>query len=352
MNLFYNSHIHCSRCLLFLQVLFFFACGGPLFADEKIGMFSIDSVFLRPEYISHEENGADISLSDSQFSLGWKKDNSFSAHMTVGSELQRNLPVYYATIPEDRLGFIEAYALYQNVYGEFRFGLIPILFAYDGRIKPSERYYNRSQIYSHRVIGLTDQGLSFWTSHNGYYTQLAMHDGEIDTTSDGRPWVTGLWGYTNDRNVRSQLSIQTGSVKKEVSLGATNSLAGVSNGDTAKWRSGNLFVNWYPRYWNIVFEFTGGEVQQGDDEGRYRAYMIEVSHFFTKNFGVGARYDDFDPNTDLTGDRQMDTSFVIVGKSDDSTSAFYLLGTKSNEQRGELPNDELRVVWVLTPYSR
>lgn len=324
----------------------------PVFADEKIGTFAIDSVFLRPTFISDEVEGGQFSLTDSQFSLGWKKNNNLSASFTIGSELNRNLPIYYAAAEQDRLGFIESYAQYQNVYGVVRFGLIPLHFGYDGHIKPGERYFNRSQIYSERIIGLTDVGVSFYTENNGYFTQLAAHNGEVDTQSDGRPWVTGIWGYTNSRNLRVQLSMQTGSVKKEISQGATTTLAAVTNGEAAKWRHGDLFVHWSPRNWNIVLEATGGEVQQGDTKGGYRAHMLEVSHFFSKNFGTGLRYDEFDPNNKTSGDRQTDSSLVFVAKSDDATSAFYLLGTKSNEQANERPNDQLRVVWVLTPYAR
>lgn len=321
-------------------------------ADEKVGVLTLESVYLRPTFTSTEDLGGESSLSDSQFSLSWKKDKNTSAYVTVGSELNRTLPVYYATLPQDRLGFVEAYAEYKFVYGELRAGLIPLNFGYDGILKPSERYFNYSQPYTRRVIGSSDLGVSFYTENIGYYTQIIAHNGEIDTPSDGQLWVTGNWGYTNDRDLRVQLSLQTGYVDKEVSVGSTNTLAGVTNGQTARWRNGALFIDWYQRHWNVAVQLFGGELVQGEYKSRYKSNLIEVEHFFSKNFGVGLRYDVFDPNSKVSGDMKTETSLVFVAKSVDSTSALYILGTKSNEQTNEIPNDQLQIVWLLTPFSR
>ncbi len=338
-----------------MQVAFlflFFSLSVSAQASEKIGTFSIEALYLRPTFTSNEVEGGEFGLSESQFALKWSRDKNISAYVSIGSELERNLPVYYQTVPEDKIGFVEAYASYQGVYGEVRAGLVPIGFGYDGVVKSHERYFNRAQIYSERIIGLTDMGVSFWTSHNGYYTQLTVHNGEIDTPSDGRVWTSGHWGYTNDRNMRVQLSMQSGFVKSAVSTGSNNTIAGVVNSETTKWRNGAFFINWYPRNWNVVAQFAAGEAIQDGNKGRYSSEMAEVSHFFSKNFGVGFRYDALDPDGDLTGDRQTDTSLLLVAKTDDSTSAVFLLATKSVEQSLEVPNDQLRLVWLLTPFAR
>lgn len=319
---------------------------------ERIGTFSIEEVRLRATWLNVEDDGSDFSLSDSSFSLRWRRDKRISAFVAVGSELSRNQPVYYATMPEDRLGFYEAYAEYDGVYGRIRFGLIPLQFGYDGVLSSSERYFQRALPYTERIIGLRDQGLSFYTEHNGYYTQLAVHNGEVDAPSDGRPWISGNWGFSNKRHFRTQLSIQTGDVRGEVSSGASNTIAGVVNGETAHWRNGLFFMHWYPRRWNIVVQMGGGEVQQGDREGRYNTNMIELTRYFSKGFGLGLRYDQLDPDRKTDGDMRTEASLVAVLKSDDSTSSLYLLGTKVIEEAHERPNDQLRLVWLLTPFSR
>lgn len=336
----------------FLAVLAFTVSSSLVFADEKVGVFSIESVYLRPTLSSVEEDGGQISLSDSQFSLLWSKDKNTSAHFTVGSELNRNLPVYYATLPEDRLGFIEAYAEYKFVYGVLRAGLIPLNFGYDRVVKLSERYFDDSLLSTRRVIASTDLGVSFFTENVGYYTQIIAHNGEIDTESDGQIWVTGNWGYTNSRNVRVQLSLQTGRVEKDVSTGGTNTLGGVSNGNSALWRNGAFFVNWHPRNWNVVWQTFGGELVQGQYKSQYKSTLLSAEHFFSKNFGTGLRYDLFDPNSKVSGDIKTETSFVFIIKSVDSTSALYVLGTKSDEQANEIHDDRVQVVWLLTPFAR
>lgn len=336
----------------FVLLVVFFLPFVFVSANEKVGTFAIESVHLRPTLTTTEDTGGDFDLADSQFALSWEKDNSTSAHFSMGSELNRGLPVYYAVAPEDKFGFIEAYAEYKFVYGMFQVGLIPLNFGYDGVLKLNERYFNYSLINTSRVIGSSDLGVSFFTENNGYYTQLIAHNGEIDTTSDGQIWATGNWGYTNERDLNIRLSLQTGYVEKEVSLGGANTLGGVTNGSTARWRNGAFFVNWYPRNWNVVLQTFSGGLVQGEYRSRYTSNLFQVDHFFSKNFGAGLRYDEFEPNSKASGDKKTETSLVFIAKTNDSTSAFTIIGTKTNEQKNEISNDTLRVVWILNPYTR
>ncbi len=338
------------RMVAFLSILFLSALPAQVFA-EQVGLLSIEMLRLRPTLHSHESVGASFSLSDSAFGLRFKKDKNISAYVEVGSELSRNLPIYYADQPEDRLGFSMAYAEYLGVYGRVRFGLIPLNFGYDGFIDSHENIYNNALAYSERIIGLTDQGISFYTENNGYYTQIAAHNGEIDTTSDGRVWTSGNWGFVNGRHFRTQLSLQTGSVKSSVAS-TTNTIAGVLPGETTLWRNGMLFVNWYPRNWNVVAQIGGGEAKQNSRVGRYNNSMFEVTRTVSKNFSAGFRYDQLDPDRKMDGDILTDLSLALVFKSADSTSQVIVLATKSVEESGEIPDDQLRLVWLLTPFAR
>ncbi|MCB0350283.1 MAG: hypothetical protein KDD38_03810 [Bdellovibrionales bacterium] len=320
-------------------------------ADEPVGTLSIEMLRLRPTLLSDESVGASFSLSDSAFGLSWRKNKKLSAYVEVSSELSRNLPVYYSAAQVDRIGFSMAYAEYLGVYGRIRFGLIPLNFGYDGVLASHENIYNNALPYSERIIGLTDQGISFYTENNGYYTELVVHNGEIDTASDGRIWTSGNWGFTNGRHFRTQLSLQTGYVKSSVAS-STNSLAGVLPNQTALWRNGIFFLNWYPRNWNIVAQIGGGEVKQDSQEGRYNNSMIEVTRSISKNFTAGFRYDQLDPDRKTDGDILTDLSLALTFKSADSTSQVIVLATKSIEESGEIPDDQLRLVWLLTPYAR
>jgi hypothetical protein len=148
------------------------------------------------------------------------------------------------------------------------------------------------------------------------------------------------------------MSLQTGFVESQVSAASENTVGGVVNGKTAQWRNGLFFINWYPRNWNVVMQVGGGEVEQDLKTGRYSSNMFELTRLFSKNFGAGLRYDQIDPNRNLSGDQITEASVMLLVKSTDSTSDFYLLGTKVIEESNERPNDELRLVWLLSPYSR
>jgi hypothetical protein len=320
-------------------------------ADERIGTFTIDELRIRAALVDTENVGAQFDTIGSAVAFRWSKDQNFTAYMLLGSKKMRNLPVYYSAVNEDSLGMVEGYAEYSDYYGRFRFGLIPLNFGYDGVLKEHDQIFSRSLFYSARVISLRDEGASFYTETNGYFTQLAIHNGEIDTPSDGRLWTTGIWGFTNDRNIRMQLSLQSGYVKGELSINGTTKLAGVNNGQTARWRNGLFFINWYPLNWNVVMELGGGEMDQGDSHGRYDTTLFELSHQFSKYFTTGFRYNQMDPNRKIDGDTTTELSLVLAFKSIDNTSNFFLVGTKVIEESHQVPNDQLRLVWLLTPIS-
>ncbi len=338
-------------CLLVSAALFGVTASSS-YANERVGTFAIEDLRVRATLVSEEEDGGDFSLDDSAFALSWRKNKNLSAYFALGPELSRKLPIYYAEIPKDQFGIVEGYAQYEGVYGRVRMGLIPLEFGYDGVLEPHERVFLWALPYSRGLIGNRDYGANFYTEHLGYYTQLTVHNGEIDTPSDGRMWTSGNWGYTNGRSFRMQFSMQTGSVKGEVSAGGNNQFGGVVNGETALWRNALLFAHWYKRGWNVVLQSGGGEVKQEDLNGRYNMNMAELTRYFSKNFGVGVRYDQIDPNRKVDGDMQTETSLALVVKSDDSTSNLILSFTKSIEESNEMPDDQVRLAWLLTPYSR
>jgi len=321
-------------------------------ASERVGVFSIEMIELRPTWRSEESDGSHFSLTDSNISFRWKLDKKLSATVSLGSQRERNLPIYYSAANDEQLGYYEAYAEYDAMYGRLRFGLLPLNFGYDGVLASSDRFFDRALPYEARAFGLRDTGFSFYTENKGYYTEVIGHNGEIDTEPDGRLWVTGRWGYTNERSFRTQLSLQTGYVEGVLSENSTNTLGGVVNDKTAQWRNGLLFAHWYPRDWNVVAQLGGGEVVQENHRGRFRSNLIEVTHYFSKNFGFGFRYDQFDPNRDVAGDAVARSSTAFIFKSKDSTSNVCFMYSKVAEEQRQVPNDEMRLFWLLTPYAR
>jgi hypothetical protein len=338
------------RLINLLFSIIAFAAYSFAHADEKIGTFSVEELRLRPTYMSTEGQGGVFSLDDSAFGVGWRKDKLLSAYFEVGPLASRMLTGYWNLDPEDGYGFTKAYAQYDGIYGRVRFGLIPIGFGYEGSVNPQDRYFQWSQLMTSKLIGYDDIGLSFFTQYNGFFTEFIIHNGEIETSGDGRLWATAHFGWTNNLDWRVQLSLQTGFVNGDQSSPTFN-VGNVTPGETAKWRNGALFVNWKPRDWNVVFQAAGGQVAQDSTTGNYSADLAEATHFFTKNFGLGLRYDYFNPYTATGANETTAGSLLIALKSDDSTSTVLIAGTKNIHDSSQVHDDELMLTWLLTPYT-
>jgi hypothetical protein len=341
-----------SAILSALIILPAMAFGQDSKSLEKIGRLSIDEVLLRPTYISNETAGGEFNFGDSGFKVRWEKDGNISATIAVGSVLQKNVPaIYSSTEPADALGFYEAYADYQGIYGRVRAGLQPLNFGFYGAQPNGERIFQRPLIYSQHVFGLRDYGVSFFTAHNGYYTELIGHNGEVDNAAqDGNVWVTARWGWGNDRNLRVQMSAQTGRTKPIATTVGSTTLAGWDNTKSAIWRFGALSVNWYPRKWDVVAQITGGERDQNSQQSGIMSTQFEALNYIGRLWGAGFRHDQFEPNNKLSGDKQTQVSAVFFVKSEDATSLVSLIISKNFEEQNETPNDQMVVSWRLTPF--
>lgn len=319
---------------------------------EKVGRLTVEEVLLRPTYISTEIKGGEFSLSDSSFKIRWQKDQNLSATVGVGSILERGIPAYYlSTTPDDALGFYEVYADYQGLYGRLRAGLQPLNFGFYGAQPGAERIFQRPLIYQNRIIGLRDYGVSFYTGHNGFYTELIGHNGEVDhKPNDGNLWVTARWGWSNERNLRVQVSAQTGRTKPVSTAEGDSTLAGWNRADSARWRFGALSVNWFPRRWEVTAQVMAGEREQESSEGGIFSAQLEVINYIGDRWGWGLRHDEFDPNDKQSGDKQMQVSGLLFVKSDDSTSLFSIVISKNLEEINQQSNDQVLLGWRLTPY--
>ncbi len=323
-------------------------------SEEKIGTLNIENIRLRPTYISTESQGGQFNLDDSAFALRWSKDKNLSALVEVGPLASRYKPIYIDPKPEVGYGFTKAYAEYNGIYGRARFGLLPVNYGYDGALNQNARLFQVGLFFQSRLMPYDDNGLSLFTQHNGYYTELVIHNGAVEASNEGRLWTTSHFGWTNNRDWRAQLSLSTGSINGDLTATAitTNAIGGVHNGETAKWRHAGLFVSWAPRDWSVVLEVLGGQVEQSDHSGGYASDRVELTRFFSKNFGAGLRYDYFDPDTNIGKNAVTANSALLAFRSDDSTSTLSIVGTKNTEEGHQINNDQLMVSWLITPYTR
>ena len=322
------------------------------YGAERVGILDVSEVLLRPALILVEGDGMEFDLQDSRFKVGWRRDRNFSSTLAIGSRSSTNLPQFFSEEAPDRdLGIFEAYAQYEGVYGRFRAGLIPLSFGHDATVSAHDRVFPRPMIYSERLVALRDFGVSFYTSYNGYYTELIAHNGEIDhKPNDGNLWLTSRWGWSNERDFSVQISAQAGSTNKEATENGASGLAGFDSERDAQWRSASFFAAWNSRKWEVVYQSSSGEVEQDSDKGRFVSHQFDLTHYFRPTFGMGLRYDSLDPNTRESGDQETRSSLVLIFQSEDGSSAVHLVGTKRRLEKNDINNDEIRLSWRLTPF--
>lgn len=322
-------------------------------ADESVGRIKVEEVLLRPTYFSEEKEGGEFSFADSSAVIEWHKDLNFSARLMIGSTLERGVPqIYQATEPDDQLGFVEAYAQFTGIYGYVRAGLLPLNFGLMGMKEDYERIWPHSLLFSERIVGQRDYGFSYYTGHNRFYTELVIHNGEVDTKpNDGNPWVTTRWGW-KDEKFHIQITGQTGRSVSEGTTSGSTEIAGWDRTKNAQWRFFALSMAWQSRRTEVNFQATAGEVDQSDKTKTLSLYQLDFVRHISPNWGVGFRHDQYDKNAKASDDRVSEESLMVFTKSSDATSLLSLVGTKVLEERNQIPNDKLWLQWRLTPFVK
>ena len=313
---------------------------------------SIDEIMVQPTYSSVETAGGDFSFGSSSFSLLWNYENRYRARLSLGGNGLRATPRYYQTAdPTDEIDFYEAYGEYEGVYGRFRFGLLPINFGYGGGLREAQLVFQRAFIYSNRIIALRDFGISWYTESKGYYTEIVGHNGELDEGQrDGEIWATARWGYDNQRNLNAQLSVQGGRSTTDATVSGESGLAGFDATQNALWNFASFYIHWYPKKWDVILQSTYGDREQKGVEGSFDSNQLDVVHMIENFWGLGVRYETYDPNRDVEDDGFNSTSLAVIAGSKQALSRFFLIATKKVEEGKDVSSDEIRLVWRLTPY--
>jgi hypothetical protein len=317
-------------------------------AREQLGRIEIDNLVLRPQFTLLEPAKANFELGESLFAVRWEMDARVRAVFAVGSKTLLGTSVHFADELPEELGFVEAYGEYESDYGTFRAGLQPVGLGFEGNVREADMDMPRSLIYQRRLAPLRDIGVSYEVDYNGYFTRLMVHNGESGANEDGRPWYTGRWGWGTPDRWRVGFGGQTGTTKPESTSVTDDELAGVNEDEEAQWRMGGPFIVWTPHRWRVALEAYLGELVQNEDLRKFSAGNLTVAYTGRKWF-VGLRYDHFDPNHDNKTDLERNVSLALGLTSERRTSRLYLVGTKVFEESGQVPNDELLLIWHLTP---
>ncbi len=315
---------------------------------EDIGELKIHDLLLRPTFMLREPTQGNFSIGESSFALRWELEEKFAGVIRIGSRALLNPSARYSAVVNDDVMLVEAFAEYNDVYGRFRMGRLPVEFGYEGR--QGERYliFPRSLLFQKRAMMLRDVGFSYDISQNNWYTGFVVTNGESDSDVDGRTWYTARWGYKVDR-FEVGLAGQTGSTKPIATNLSADTLAGVDVNRDEKWRLGGIYANVNQKRWDWVFEFYSGELEQDKQVNRYMTGHTDFSYEWSRRFSTHVRYDMFDPNLKIDGDLERQIGLALMLSNQTHSSNVILVGTKVLEATHQVPNDEIRLIWSLSP---
>lgn len=340
---------HRGMRLVFPWILVLFTgLAHGLVLREDIGELKIHDLLIRPNFMLKEPHNGAFSVGESSFALRWELEHTYAGVVRVGPKTLMNpLARYTATVEEDIM-LVEAYAEIYGAYGRARLGRLPIGFGHEGEQWERQLIFPRSLLFQRRLMMLRDVGFSYEIEHNRFYTGMTVHNGESDTDKDGRVWYTARWGYRTER-FDVGFSGQTGSTKPTATSASTDTFAGVDPLKEAKWRMGGLFASMNYAKWDWVIEAYLGEREQEKQVVKYSTGHTDLSHQFTDEFSAHIRYDFLDPNNTVKTDLERQVSLALVLSNKTHSSNIILVGTKVLEQAGQVNNDELRLIWSLSP---
>lgn len=334
-------------------IILLFLCSSRVYAarDEILGRLEVSEILLKPYFLLKESSQSEFLIGDTSFTMSWYKDDLISSRLKIGSADLINKPIHYEKNDIEDLKIVEAFAQIKGAYGEARLGLIPLDYGLEGATSEGELIFPRSLLFKYRIVGLRDYGASYKISDRGFYTRMAVHNGESDRNLDGRMWYTATWGYDGFKNLRLGMSGQTGSTKPAATSLSSDTLAGVDVNEEAKWRMAGLFAAWRPRYWTLSLEATSGDLLQNKVTRSFYVGHLDIAYDINETWGVQTRYDILDPNTKIKGDSQTEISLGAAYKSEHETSVIYLIATKILEETNQKANDEIRLIWRVTPFK-
>jgi hypothetical protein len=315
---------------------------------EDIGELKIQDLLLRPNFVLSEPKEGAFSIGESSVALRWELEEKFSGVIRIGPRTLLNPVARYSSTVKDDVTLVEAFAEYDDVYGRFRLGRLPVEFGYEGREWERNLIFPRSLLFTNRAMMLRDVGVSYEISQNDFFTGFVVHNGESDTDADGQIWYTARWGYRTD-GFEFGLAGQTGSTKPISTATSGDTLAGVDPSKEAKWRIGGLYAAINKKRWEWTLEAYMGAVEQLNEARKFETGHTDLVYDWSKTFATALRYDHFDPNTRVDNDLQQQISLALVFSNRTKSSNLIVVGAKNFEEGRQTPNDELRLIWSLSP---
>src|SRR5262249_3099113 len=140
-----------SKAALLLVVL---GLSPPVFSSvlrEDIGELKIHDLLLRPNFMFQEGREGNFSIGESSFALRWELERKYAGVIRIGPRTLLNPTARYSPVVTDDIMLVEAFAEYNDVYGRFRMGRLPVEFGYEGRLWERYLIFPRSMLFQKRV---------------------------------------------------------------------------------------------------------------------------------------------------------------------------------------------------------
>ncbi|MCB0412975.1 MAG: hypothetical protein KDD50_01495 [Bdellovibrionales bacterium] len=335
----------------FLSLILF---SSALQAKERLGEIRVESLLLKPTIRLQEPQSGYFRFDESLFTLKWILEPNTSAIMKLGSLSllgEHSLFKDYSASSSSNIGFVEAYGQYDARHGQFKFGRIALPFGPQSQILDEELILPRPIQFSKQVVTHRDVGMAYVTETKNYFVTLAIHNGENGQNDDGQLWYTGLWGWKFRQNLRIGISGQTGETTAISTANGSFNYLGFNKNLNSKYRTGNFFVNYKSQKVYSVFEASMASVEQSDvNLGQLSCGHWDLIYNYSTFGTFILRYQMFDPNTVVDDDYSQEFTIGFAVHNETATSSVIILLSKNIEQPNELVNDELQIIWRLTPY--
>jgi hypothetical protein len=357
-----------SGRLLIAAALAFFALAlvsESARANESLGELAVSGIFLEPSFTYAENHSGSFNAGNSFLAATWSRDSLLSATFKVGDRALLGQPARFGDVDGSQIAIIEAYAQADSDLGRVRAGLIPVPFGLEGGDAEERLRFPRSLLFQRRMVVIRDMGASYHISNEGWFSDIAGHNGEGGPDLDNEIWLTVRGGWQGGRFLRAGFSGTAGrtnpastnpdpsatppTVDEEVNK------TGIDITKAAKIRLANVFLDWEFAPMRIEVEADIGDaLQDGPTSGttidrKIRAGHLDIEYIPQPSWSALARYDTLNPDTDGSGSRVDQYIAGLSWRSKYETSVLYLFFEKTQQQGSSEDIHSVQLLWRLTP---
>jgi hypothetical protein len=347
----------------YFAFLFLFAHSlyAQLLTKEQVGELKIEEVILKPQITTVEGGEGGAGLEAASVGFLWKMHDHLQAKVKIGSLTLLNRPQIFAQDDslDNSIGFYEAFGQFESLYGDVRFGIIPVGFGWNGTLSEGDIIMPRPQFFVRRWVGLRDFGASYDISYSGFFNRLTIHNGEgVDENPDNQMWMTNNFGWQNGQSFFVGFSGQTGQSNRESTEDAeVVDFTGFDNEKWGKWRIGSLYSVIKNKGFSTTLELVAGERVQTDPDNdkkevteQYFSTYWDVMAELNETHAIWMRYDLLDPVKSDEEDQVTEVSLGWSIQNQFKTSTVLMLFTKRLEEPKDLPDDRFSISWKIRPY--